>query len=142
MRKVAGKNRTIPGYDPRDLLAPFFLLAGILTLPVALPFVEVRGPITLSVLTILAALAVIGTVGGYYCLSQALNRLPVATAVTITNMSPLAVALISILVYREHLSVYTIVGGVLAVSGCIGTIRADMKKPRPAQGARAGASVK
>lgn len=135
VREGAGPKHKLPRYDTRDLLAPFFLLAGLLTAPVALPFMEIRGPITFSAVITLAALAIIGTVGGYYCLSQAMNRLPIATAVTITNTSPLVVALISIFFYGETLSLYTMVGGVMAVAGCIGTVRSDLQEPQLKRGA-------
>lgn len=118
------------GMDPRVLLAPFFLVAGVLSTPVAAFAVEVRQPVTAATLLVLGALTIVGTVGSYYCLSEAMNRLPVSTAVTITNMAPLLVAILSVVVFRERLSVYTLVGGVIAVAGCIGTIRSDMdRKP-------------
>ncbi len=112
--------------DPRTLLAPFFLIAGALSTPVATVAGELRQPLTPATLLVLGTLTIVGTVGSYYCLSEAMNRLPVSTAVTITNMSPLVVAILSIIVFRESLSAYTLIGGAVAVAGCIGTIRSDM----------------
>ena len=136
--RTTGEGGAFPGYNPQDLLAPFFLLAGVFAVPVVAPFAALRAPVSLPAVATLAALTVAGTVGGYYCLSQAMNRLPVATAVTITNTAPLIVALISIVVYGEALSIYTVAGGALAVAGCAAAVRADAAQSPVATGATPG----
>lgn len=124
---IAQKILADRGFGVSLSLTYMFILASVITLPVALAGFDVRGPFSPSVVVALVVVCIFGTALAYVMIGKGLEILDASTAGVITCLLPIFTIVNARIFLREEISPLLGLGAVLVVVGIFITGLAEAK---------------